>query len=199
MEINPWNIVFLAGFIIYVIIRGVFESRAKGNEKIVSRVDGVERMLMVIVFTGNLLLPLLYLFTPWLDFANYRLPAFAPWCGAALMALALWLFWRSHSDLGANWSYTLEMRKGHELVRHGVYSSIRHPMYASIILFGLAQGLLLENWLAGWSALATFTVMYLLRASREEEMMCEFFGDEYRSYMRETGRIIPRMRARSAQ
>jgi len=196
MHIQPWDLVFLTGFIIYVIIRGIFESRTKGTEKVASRVNTSERLVMSVVFVGNLLLPVLYLFTPLLSFADYRLPAFIPWCGTAIMAAALWLFWRSHADLGINWSFTLEMRKGHQLVRHGVYRSIRHPMYASIWLFGLAQGLLLQNWLAGWSAFATFAIMYLVRTPREEEMMCEFFGDDYRDYMQQTGRIFPRMNVR---
>jgi protein-S-isoprenylcysteine O-methyltransferase Ste14 len=34
--------------------------------------------------------------------------------------------------------------------------------------------------------------MYLLRVRREERMMCEFFGDEYRTYMCRTGRLFPR-------
>jgi protein-S-isoprenylcysteine O-methyltransferase Ste14 len=136
----------------------------------------------------------LYLFTPLLDFANYSLPAFVPWCGTAVMLLALWLFWRSHADLGQNWSVTLEVRKGHELVTHGVYRSIRHPMYASIFLWCIAQGLLLENWLAGWSSFVTFTLMYLLRTPREERMMCEYFGQKYRDYMNRTGRLFPRIK-----
>jgi len=109
------------------------------------------------------------------------------------MAAALWLFWRSHADLGDNWSVTLELRNGHQLVKHGVYRSIRHPMYAAIFLWSLAQGLILENWLAGWSSFATFSAMYFLRTPREERMMCEFLGEEYREYMRETGRLFPRI------
>jgi protein-S-isoprenylcysteine O-methyltransferase Ste14 len=193
---RPWNIVFLVGFVVYVCIRGAFESRTKGNEKALSRADGRDRALMLIVFAGCLLLPVVYVFTPWLAFADYHLPEFAPWCGTAVLAAALWLFWRSHADLGQNWSVTLELRKGHQLVKHGVYRLIRHPMYASILLFGLGQGLLLENWLAGWSAGLTFGLMYLLRASREERMMCEFFGQEYRDYIRQTGRLFPRLGAR---
>ena len=65
-------------------------------------------------------------------------------------------------------------------------------MNLSILLWGIAQGLLLENWLAGWSALVPFALMYLLRTPREEQMMIEFFGQEYRDYMRQTGRLIPR-------
>jgi protein-S-isoprenylcysteine O-methyltransferase Ste14 len=193
MRIQPWNIVFLIGFIAYVVIRGIYGSRAKNNEKAVSRADGRDRALMVIVFIGCLLLPVVYLFTPWLAFADYQLPAFVPWFGAAVMVAALWLFWRSHADLGQNWSVTLELRKGHQLVNYGVYRSIRHPMYASILLFGLGQGLLLQNWLAGWSAFVTFALMYFVRAPREEQMMCEYFGQEYRDYMRRTGRVFPRI------
>jgi protein-S-isoprenylcysteine O-methyltransferase Ste14 len=191
MRIQPWNIVFLIGFIAYVVIRGIYGSRVKNNEKAVSRADGLDRAVMVIVFMGCLLLPVVYLFTPWLAFADYHLPAFVPWFGAAVMVVALWLFWRSHADLGHNWSVTLELRKGHQLVKDGVYRSIRHPMYASILLFGLGQGLLLQNWLAGWSAFLAFALMYFVRTPREEHMMCEFFGQEYRDYMRRTGRVFP--------
>ncbi len=194
---HPSSAVFLIGFIAYVAIRGVFKQRVKNNEMIVRRVDGLEKALMLILIPGALLLPVIYLFTPWLAFADYHLPAFASWCGVVLMMAALWLFWRSHVDLGQNWSQSLEIRKGHQLVTHGVYRSVRHPMYASIWLWCLAQGLLLQNWLAGWYALLAFALMYFLRTPREEQMMCQAFGQEYRDYMRRTGRLFPRTRVHS--
>lgn len=193
IPIRAWNIVFFAGFVIYCGIRGVFKQRAQGNEKLVRQFDALEKALLVGVGAGSLLLPVLYLLTPWLAFADYHLPAFAPWCGAFLMMPALWLFHRSHADLGQNWSVTLELRKGHQVVKQGVYRLIRHPMYASILLWDLAQGLLLQNWLAGWGALTTFALLYLVRTPREEHMMVEFFGQEYRDYMRQTGRLFPRI------
>jgi len=193
MPLQPWNIVFLVGFLTYVAIRGVFIERTRSDDKVVSRMDGRDRAVILIVFLGSVLLPVVYLSTPWLAFADYRLPAFVPWCGVAIMGAALWLFWRSHADLGRNWSVTLELRDGHQLVKHGVYRSIRHPMYASIWLFSFAQGALLQNWLAGWSAVVTFAVMYFVRTPREERLMCEFFGQEYRDYMRQTGRVFPRI------
>jgi len=196
MRLHSWNLVFLIGFIIYVFIRGVFKQRTKHTEKVIRNVTALEKILMAIVIPGALLLPMVYLFTPWLAFADYHLPPFAPWCGVLLMTLALWVFWRSHADLGLNWSVTLEVRRGHQLVKHGVYRSIRHPMYASIWLWCLAQGLILENWLAGWYALVAFALMYFLRTPREEQMMCDFFGDEYRNYMRETGRLVPPLRSK---
>lgn len=191
MRIQAWNVVYLVGFVVYVWIRGKFSSRVRTQKKSVTRVDTVEYVLMGMVLVGSMLLPIVYLFTPWLQWADYRLPTWAPWCGAALMPLALWLFWRSHSDLGLNWSMTLELREGHELVTTGVYRRIRHPMYAAIWLFSLAQALLLENWLAGWSALVTFAPLYLVRTPREERFMCEFFGHGYHDYMQKTGRLLP--------
>ena len=197
MHFRPWNLVFLVGFIIYVGIRGAFKQRTRNNERVVNRADAVEKILMAIVIPGALLLPVIYLFTPWLSFADYHLPALAPWCGTLLMLAALRLFYRSHADLGQNWSVTLELRKGHQLVKEGVYRSIRHPMYASIWLWCVAQGLLLENWLAGWYALAAFAIMYFVRTPREEQMMHECFGQEYLDYMRATGRLFPRLHAKS--
>jgi len=191
---QPWNIVFLAGFIVYASIRHVFERRTKGIEKGVRRIDATEKILLVFVAVGNFILPVLYLFTPFLAFADYRLPAFVPWCGSAIMLAALWLFWRSHSDLGLNWSAFLEMRKDHQLIRQGVYRSIRHPMYVAIFLFGVAQALMLQNWVAGLSALVTFVPLYFVRTPREERMMRDWFGEEYQDYVRQTGRIIPRLK-----
>ena len=191
-KVSSVNVVFLAGFIAYLGIRARFARRTRDNVKTLQRVDAVEKILLAFVGVGSLLLPILYLCTPLLAFADYPLPAAAAWCGVAIMVGALLLFYRSHTDLGQNWSATLELRKGHELVDHGVYRSMRHPMYASILLWDIAQGLMLRNWLAGWCAFVTFALLYVVRAPREERMMCDGFGDAYRDYMRRTGRLFPR-------
>ena len=191
---QPWNMVFLWGFIIFVAVRTVYARPAQTERKTVSRFDGRERLLLAIMFPPTMLLPLLYLFSPFLDFADYPLPVGLRWCGGATMTVALWLFWRSHADLGRNWSVSVEIRKGHELITHGVYRHIRHPMYAAIWLWSIAQGLLLANWLAGWSVVPAFAIMYFLRVAREEGLMCESFGEAYRDYVHQTGRIFPRLK-----
>jgi protein-S-isoprenylcysteine O-methyltransferase Ste14 len=192
MRIQIWNFVYFLGLAVYVAIRGVFGARTKHNEKVVRRVGVSDRVLVGAVFVGSIILPLLYLFTGLLQFADYHLPPFVPWCGTAVMLIALWLFWRAHVDLGLNWSITLEMRRNHQLIVHGVYRRIRHPMYTAIFLFAIGQGLLLQNWLAGWAGFASFALLYLVRMPREEQMMSEFFGENYRDYMRRTNRLCPR-------
>jgi protein-S-isoprenylcysteine O-methyltransferase Ste14 len=72
-----------------------------------------------------------------------------------------------------------------------VYGRIRHPMYAAHFLLGIGQVLLLQNWLVGPANLLVFTPLYLIRVAREERLLLDRFGDEYRAYMERTGRLIP--------
>lgn len=103
----------------------------------------------------------------------------------------LWLFRRSHKDLGKNWSVTLEVREGHQLVTQGVYAHVRHPMYASFLLWGVTQALLIPNWIAGLAGLVAVLALYAVRQSREETMMRDTFGAEYDAYCARTKRLVP--------
>lgn len=192
--LQPKTIVFAAGFVVYVTTRGRFAADTKSNESMDRRVGLQEKILLPVVISTSLLFPLIYLLTPLFSFANYELPVWAHSCGVVLMIVGLWLFWHSHADLGLNWSPTLATRKGHEIVKHGVYRRVRHPMYSGIFLFSIAQGLLLDNWLAGWAVVVAFAVMYFLRTPQEEQMMIDHFGTDYSVYMSETGRLFPRLR-----
>jgi protein-S-isoprenylcysteine O-methyltransferase Ste14 len=147
--LQPWNIVFVIGFVIYIVTRGRFASLTKDNESMERRMGLQEMVLLPAMLITSLLFPVIYLFTPLFSFANYELPDWIHCCGLAIMVAGLWLFWRSHADLGFNWSATLELRKSHAIIKHGVYRRIRHPMYAAIWLFSIAQASLLDNWLAG--------------------------------------------------
>jgi len=131
--------------------------------------------------------------TAWPNFADYELPAWTGWAGAVIFAVVLWLLWRSHADLGRNWSPTVEITQGQTLVTQGVYRTIRHPIYTAVWLWGIAQALLLHNWIVGLAGLVSFLPVYLVRVPREEQMMLDHFGEEYRSYMGRTGRVIPRL------
>jgi protein-S-isoprenylcysteine O-methyltransferase Ste14 len=159
----------------------------------------VDATLTALPGLGMFLLPIVYVLTPWLDFADYHLPLWAGWIGVAVFALAIWLLARSHADLARNWSPRLELLDGHFLVTDGVFCHIRHPMYAAHLLWSIAQVFLLQNWIAGFSMLVVFLPGYFYRARVEEEMMIEHFGDEYCSYMGRTGRLFPRLRRQPAR
>jgi protein-S-isoprenylcysteine O-methyltransferase Ste14 len=195
MNLHAPQAIFLAGLAAYIAIRSVFQRRAADATATVTRSGKPDRFLILLVVLGQIVLPLLYLFSPWLDFANHASPTLAPWLGAATWLAGLWLFRRAHADLGTNWSVTLELRSTHRLVTHGVYRLVRHPMYAAFVLLGVAQALLLPNWLAGSSALLATALLCIVRIPGEEAMMCEFFGQDYRDYMKRTGGVIPRLGA----
>jgi protein-S-isoprenylcysteine O-methyltransferase Ste14 len=188
---------YFLGLLAEVVIRAPREQRRRRTRMAVERVGALERALVGLLFVGMVFVPAVYASTSWLDRADYRLPPEAKrsagGVGAALMTLAVWLFWRSHADLGRNWSPSLQLREGHTLVTEGVYRHVRHPMYASEWLWGIAQALLLHNWVAGLAGLALFTPLYVVRVPREEQMMLDRFGEEYRAYMDRTGRVFPRL------
>lgn len=67
-------------------------------------------------------------------------------------------------------------------------------MYASHILWGIAQILLIHNWIAGFSLYISTLLLYLNRVNREEKILYNKFGKEYLDYMKNTGRILPFIR-----
>ncbi|GHO68404.1 hypothetical protein KSC_072960 [Ktedonobacter sp. SOSP1-52] len=101
--------------------------------------------------------------------------------------------WRAHTDLGHNWSPTVEISHEQVLVTQGIYQVIRHPIYAALWLMGIAQVLLLQNWVAGLSGLIASSLVQFLRVPQEEQMMLDQFGDAYREYMQWTGGIFPKL------
>jgi protein-S-isoprenylcysteine O-methyltransferase Ste14 len=84
--------------------------------------------------------------------------------------IGLWLFHRSHADLGTNWSITLDIREGHRLITQGVYRRVRHPMDSALVLYSVRHALVIPNWVAGLSNLVAFAVLFALRVGAEERM-----------------------------
>jgi protein-S-isoprenylcysteine O-methyltransferase Ste14 len=185
------ELVWFLGLVGWYVIRQPYERRARKIRVSKSLFDWRERALLGAAFLGMLIVPAVYAVSGFpTAFDRPFVPAVA-WLGLPTMIGALWLFRRSHADLGRNWSISLQMRDQHALVTSGVYRVIRHPMYSSFFLLGLAQLLLLPNWFAGLAGFIGAGILYGFRVRREEEMMLDTFGDEYRAYMAGTKRIVP--------
>jgi protein-S-isoprenylcysteine O-methyltransferase Ste14 len=184
-------LVWFAGLVGWYLIRRPFERKAKKIGVSKSLFDRRESGLLALAVLGLFVIPAFYVLSGFpASFDRPFIPAIA-WLGAATTAAALWVFRRSHVDLGRNWSISLEVREQHALVKTGIYRLIRHPMYSSFFLLGLAQLLLLPNWLAGLAGVVGAAILFAFRVRREERMMLESFGDDYRSYMSQTKRIVP--------
>jgi len=190
---NGWgSLVWLGSMVLMTAIRVPFENRTRQNTVTKKEKISLEQVLLVLVAVGGTLLPIIHLATGFFEFANYDLPSWAPYVGLVLLVPGYWLFWRSHADLGLNWSPRVEVREGHELVTSGIYARIRHPMYAAIWLIFLAHVFFLQNWIAGFGGVVAFGLMYFIRVPYEEAMMRAQFGDAYDAYCKRAGRLWPK-------
>ena len=151
-----------------------------------------EAIVLVAIALGIWVLPFVFICTPWLRSFDYSLPEWASGIGAAAFALSLVVRWRAQTALGRQWSFTLETARGHALVTQGIFAWVRHPIYVSLLLWALAQPLLLQNAVAGVAGAIAVALIWFVRVPREERMMLETFGDEYRRYMARTGRFFPK-------
>ncbi len=184
---NVWWICVVAWFL----LRLPHHIRAWKEPVRSSHRDWADWTVLTIMVMTNGLIPFVYVVAKVPAFANYRFVDAFAWLGSAVFLAALYLFYRTHRDLGRNWSMSLEIREQHRLVSDGVYTHVRHPMYLAFILWGVAQTLLLPNWIAGPAGLAGALMLYLFRFPREERMMVQEFGEQYRAYMQRTARIVP--------
>lgn len=191
---STFEIIYVIGFVLGSVIRKLYVGGYRRNKIADNRDNRLDKLLLVIVSLGFIAAPCVYLFTGWPAFSDYQLPNWAGWIGAVIFAGALVMLWRSHVDLGLNWSPKMRVRDEHTLVSKGVYKYMRHPMYSAHLLWAIAQVLLLHNWIAGPAFLVTSIPLYLFRMPIEERMMLDRFGEEYRLYMSRTGRMFPRIR-----
>jgi protein-S-isoprenylcysteine O-methyltransferase Ste14 len=191
-------IVFLIGAVIWFVIRIPARRRAR-KAAVKSSARGLrETILMAISLTGLGIIPLAYIASQFestrlrfLSFADYPFVPALAWLGVLVFAASLWLFYRTHKDLGRNWSVSLDIRESHKLITGGVYALVRHPMYSAFWLWAIAQALLLPNWVAGFAGIVGFGTLFFGRVGEEERLMCDAFGEEYRAYMRRTSRVLP--------
>ena len=183
--------IWVIGVVSWFIIRLPHQKRSR-KTPVARSAGGVhDRILLTISLTGLGVVPGLYVATGAPRFADYPFHPAQGLLGLLLMAGALVLFYLTHRQLGRNWSVTLDTRQRHTLVDSGVYKHVRHPMYSAFWLLALAQLFLLPNWVAGPIGPLAWGTLFFLRVGREEKLMIDTFGDEYKRYMQRTARVVP--------
>lgn len=189
---SPWlaKAVILVATALLVIIPASVHRRDGETVIVKSRKGPLERILLALVSLAFLPV-LVWVATPLLAFADYPLRPVPFIAGVSCLALGLWLLYRSHADLGSNWSITLEVRENHQLITRGIYRRVRHPMYLALLLYASGQAAVIPNWVAGPGFLVALTLLFAIRVRFEEQMMLEEFGKDYEAYMVGTKRLIP--------
>lgn len=172
-------------------VRIYFQRKVQGVREYERVNEPQEKRLFRLFALSYLLMPF-YFLTPWLDLARLPLPIWLRWLGGAITCAGIGLFGWAHHALGMNWTAILALSKEHELVTNGPYRAVRHPMYSAFFLIGIGFLFLSANAFIGVAYLGTLLWMYLARVSLEENMMLDRFGEAYRRYMQQTGRLFPR-------
>ena len=175
-------------------ISATFRRRADREGGVLQGENGLRLVVVLRLLSLIILLPLLgYLINPaWVAWARLDLPAWMRWLGAAGMLMVIPLVTWVYRSIGTNISPSHATREGHQLVTHGPYRWVRHPLYSVGILLCISLTLLTALWTLGVGMLIPLAVL-LWRTPREEARLIETFGDEYRAYMRRTGRFFPRV------
>ena len=189
---NPWfaKAVILLASIVLVAIRAPHGQRSLQIPVVKSRKGALEVVLLTVAWLA-FLLTLVWVGTPAFAFADYPLRPVPLGAGTLCFAWGLWLFHRSHADLGTNWSITLQVREKHHLVTEGLYRRVRHPMYLALLIYSAGQALVLPNYVVGPSYGVAMGLVFALRVGPEERMMLEEFGKDYEEYMKRTKRLVP--------
>lgn len=195
MNENIFRILAAAIFFTSFGISATFRRKAdKDSDETISRkVDG--NALMTIIKIGGLILwlsPLVYLINPaWMNWSKIGLPEWSRWLGVGFGILcAIGIYWL-FSSIGSGITPTSATRKEHKLVTNGIYRYVRHPLYTFGSSMFVSFAMMADNWFIAALGIMAFVAM-AIRTPKEEANLIEKFGDEYREYMRRTGRFIPK-------
>ena len=147
---------------------------------------GLAAMVGLITFVVN---------PEWMIWSSVPLPASLRWVGVGVgLVGGVMLVW-TFRTLGPNITDTVVTRRHHALVTTGPYRLVRHPFYLASALASFANALATANWFIGLMGGLAMTLL-VVRTGIEEEHLVKRFGEDYRRYMRQTGRFFPRVASR---
>jgi protein-S-isoprenylcysteine O-methyltransferase Ste14 len=97
----------------------------------------------------------------------------------------------SYQALDRNFSSYIDIKEGNYLVQEGVYGVIRHPLYLCEIILPIAASFALLAWpLFLWGVFVQMP-LYIMRTTKEEELLEHYYGKEFLAYRQMTGRFMP--------
>jgi protein-S-isoprenylcysteine O-methyltransferase Ste14 len=122
-------------------------------------------------------------------FRSPRPPALALAGGAALLGYATWMGLAGVRSLGRNLTPLPAPREDGELVTGGIFSRVRHPLYASVMALGFGWALLWGSRLAVWPA--TSLALYIHAKALHEERLLRARFPDYAGYAARVPRYLP--------
>lgn len=110
--------------------------------------------------------------------------------GLSLFVLGLTTMIVGQATLWRNYSGFVVIKRGHQLVTHGIYRFTRNPIYLGLIVVLAGLPVYCASLYGFLVMLATIPVLRF-RISLEETLLGAHFGDEYEAYRTAAKRLIP--------
>jgi protein-S-isoprenylcysteine O-methyltransferase Ste14 len=110
--------------------------------------------------------------------------------GALLTAAGLLFAVWARRHIGRNWSATVTLKEGHELVTSGPYAIVRHPIYTGLLLAFTGTALAVGEWRGVVAAVLVLAALWR-KLRLEERWMRERFGAAYEQYSRRVKALLP--------
>jgi protein-S-isoprenylcysteine O-methyltransferase Ste14 len=108
-------------------------------------------------------------------------------CHIGRLAITIW----ARVVLGGNWSGNITFKENHELIEHGPYRYVRHPIYSGLCLMVLGSTTILSGRVAGLIPPIIFFLGFWSKARREEKLLTKHFPDTYPDYKARVKAFIP--------
>jgi protein-S-isoprenylcysteine O-methyltransferase Ste14 len=172
-------------FLIYWQVKAFGTKTTERIEPVASRIFRAFVFLIAIVLLSTTRIPL-----HWLYFQLWPAGIWPFWLGAAVMVAGLLFAVWAREHLGRNWSRSVTIKQGHELITTGPYAVARHPIYTGILAGFLGTAIALSQ-LRGFIAFVLIFFILWLKLRMEEQWMRSQFGETYANYAHQTAALVP--------
>lgn len=102
--------------------------------------------------------------------------------GSILSIIGLVVWWFGKITLHDAFT---SMPKANRIIKNGIYSKIRHPIYAGLSIMLMGWMFLFHNWIA-YTICGITIITLIIRAYFEEKILTEKFGKAYINYRKNT-------------
>jgi protein-S-isoprenylcysteine O-methyltransferase Ste14 len=190
-----FRILFVSIYAVFAVIRVAFRipaAKKEGGDKY--ELPGLAALTLsfgILAYFACIILYLFYL--SWILWFQLPLQSWTRWFSVFIAVLCIPALYWIHHSLGKQYSAELKIQTDHEIITDGPYSRVRHPMYTIFILFSISLAVLTANSLIIFFSIVV-SISFLPITKREELMLIDEFGNEYKAYMHRTGRFLPRFR-----
>jgi protein-S-isoprenylcysteine O-methyltransferase Ste14 len=172
-------------FLVYWRIKAANTKTTQRLEPAATRILRVFLFLIAIVLLSTTRIPL-----RWLYLQLWPAGLWPFWLGAAVTIAGLLFAVWAREHLGRNWSHSVTIKQGHELITSGPYAVVRHPIYTGILTGFLGMAIAISEVRGFLAFVLVFFALWVKLRIEETWMRCQF-GETYASYARQTAGLVP--------